>query len=383
MQPLSVGNLNIPPVTEPYDFTSSQFEEFMHTIEAIASNDRDKLVARLKNESLADARRYPFYMALGTASLILKAHSQAATLHNYLSSSRQTAKIYVIQPVYNEAERMSPRTADNPYGENALLYRAERLAALSQLYPTIHFHIIVVDDGCDGKGNPNAKSAVVAQRLLKQAPKTITAEVVELDNLIRDASTFDWIPGITTAQESRKGGSVIGGFAYARSLARMEVGSSIRHAFVDVDADLSIHPDQTILVAAPVIEGRVAAAIASRRVDGAVACIDTARDMRGKDFIRQWQSLLPVLATQVTDVNRGMKAFSLNAINTLIENVQDKTFTYQIESLHALAVQGLPIQEVPVSYIDSVALSTQTGDAPAQTYDDQLARIHNLSRRIQ
>lgn len=381
MQSLSVDNLNIPPVTEPYDFTSSEFDGFIHTIEAIGSNDRDKLVARLKDESLADATRYLFYMALGTANLILKARSQAAALNNYLNSRRQTAKIYVIQPVYNEAERMSPRTADNPYGENALLYRAERLAALSRLYPTIHFHIIVVDDGCDGKGNPDAKSAVVARRLLKQAPGGITTEVVELDNLIRDASAFDWNPGIATAQESRKGGSVIGGFAYARSLARMEVGSSICHAFVDVDADLSIHPDQTILVAAPVIEGRAAAAIASRRADGAVACIDATRDIRGKDFIRQWQSLLPVLAAQVTDVNRGMKAFSLNAINTLIENVQDKTFTYQIESLHTLAIQGLPIQEVPVSYVDSVALSTQTGDTPAQTYDDQLARIHSLSRR--
>ena len=149
---------------------------------------------------------------------------------------------------------------------------------------------------------------------------------------------------------------------------------------VDTDADLSIHPLQVLLLAEQIVLGGADAAVASRRTADAVALIDPARDTRGQAFIRSWQTVLPTLAQQVVDTNRGLKAYSAPSARIIVDKVKDPTFPYQIESLLSLALEGRRLPKW-ASDIDSVALSTQAGDSVAQTYDDQIERFRAIAER--
>ena len=372
--------MKIPAIHEPYDSTSHEFELYIESLKHLSEAELDMKVIAAKKLALKTNEHIADYIALGTAALILKSRRAGDAIENYLAAEDTQVTVFVIQPIFNEADRMSPRSESNPHGENALLYRVGRFVALHTANPRINFHLIVVDDGCDGGGDVERKSSHVAQRLLEQASGSgITTEVILLDDLIRDAGKYGWNPGIESAADSVKGGSIIGGFAYARSLSAKD--TSDEHIFVDIDADLSIHPDQTLLLIEAILIGSNDAAVASRRAEGAVAWIDHHRDLRGQEYIRAWQSLLPELAKYVVDINRGMKAFSSDVIDMIIDEVKERTFVYQVESLNLLAIHGRKIAEVPISYVDSVALSTQAGDTPVQSYDDQMERIRRLAGR--
>lgn len=372
--------MKIPKLVEPYDTSTDIFENFVAQTSRLTTEERAEKLYELRGRAEADPSVISKYVAHGVASLILEARQAAWAVQQRLEGNDEEAIVYVVQPVYNEAERMSPRTKENPHGENALLYRLERLAALHKLCPRLQFHLLVVDDGCDGAGVSSRKSGVVATGLMDDfAAPGVRTEVAYLEDIIHDPDKYGWNPRMKSPIDSIKGGSVIGGFAFCRWLSKR--GPVHRSIYVDIDADLSIHPDEIMLLLRKIICEEHVCAVASRRAEGAVAWIDHERDKRGQRYIDAWQSLLPALAKQVTDINRGMKVYADSVIDQIIEQVQERTFVYQVESLNVLAESGYKIAEVPVSYVDSVALSTQVGDEPAQAYDDQMRRISALARR--
>ena len=370
----SLSGLNIPVVREPYDLTTSGFQQLVSDLA-----DRPDVAADF------GPGRYPddTFIAVGTALKCLAADAAGTNVHRRLEQSDADLQLYVVQPAYHEAARMSPRTADNPYGEDAFGFRLARLESIKQRFPRISPHLILVDDGCDGAGNKENCSSTVARKLLEAYRQShpgsdVEVTIVELDTILQDQAQLDWHPGITSANQSRKGGAVLGGFALARSLHASKSGEAI---ILETDSDLSIHPDQMLLLVDAITSGACDAAIASRRRPDSVAIIEDTRNSRGQKFIAAWKELLPSLAQQVTDTNRGMKAYNEAAANVVIDQVREMTFAYQLESLLAVTHADMHICEVGVSYIDSVVLSDiQEADAAA-VYADLLERVRDLAVR--
>ncbi len=369
-------------LSEPYDYTKPDFDRLVEDAEDLTANELDRRLMQLQ-ESDVQA-----YLALGTAASVVASMEAARRIHERLVHQDTQLRLYVVEPVFREGRRLLPRSVDNPHGEDALRFKMERFEHISAQFPRIHFEILVVDDGCDGDGNPELISSVVARRLIAEYHRgrpgsRVRATVLLLNDLIAQAPQLDWGPRMKSAQDSRKGGSILAGFAYARWLSETDKSAAI-NMFVDCDADLSIHPDQTMLLAELVLSDKCAGAIASRRVAGAVSYVDPERDRRGQTYIRTWQALLPSLAAQVTDTNRGLKVYSRAAIEVILRQVEERTFPYQVECLLALVTKAhAQIAEVPVSYVDSVQLSTQRGTEPAQSYEDQLQRIRQMTVRYE
>ena len=93
---------------------------------------------------------------------------------------------------------------------------------------------MVVDDGCDGDGDPEQRSGVVAQRIIdawqEETSCVVTARVVHLADAIEGGSSS--LPsGITTTRDSAKGGSVLYAMAYATQDWPAPEGD--RHVVVD------------------------------------------------------------------------------------------------------------------------------------------------------
>ena len=368
---------------EPYDYTEPGFDRLVAELSERTAGRTDHRLRQLQQTDTGA------YLALGTAARVVASWQAAAHIQQYLDQQRAQLNLYVIQPVFREGRRLMPRSAENPYGENALVYKLSRFDRLSAQFPRIRFSVIVIDDGCDGGGDPDLVSSKVAHHLIagyRQANPDSCAnmEVLLLNNLIREAPALGWEARMESPAVSHKGGSVLAGFAYARHQADRLQGNSGKQfsLFVDYDADLSLHPDQVMLLAEKVLVGGHDGAVASRRHKEAISYIDPERDRRGQDYIQAWQVLLPILAAQVTDVNRGLKAYSQTAVNTILATVEERTFPFQIECLLAIVISlEARLAEVPVSYIDSVALSTQAGEEAAQAYEDQLGRIRQIARR--
>ena len=366
--------LEIPPVAEPWDITQPPFATFV----AVVAESYAEAAEALDQTSL----RPEAYIALGTALKCVDAARAGRRIQEHLDVAGQELSLNVVEPMYHEADRMSPRTAANPHGEDAFAFRLQTLDHIAAAHPSISTRLLVVDDGCSGGGDPARRSKNVATALYDQyresRPDSRTEVVItDLDTLVAESADLGWKPEFTDSSESRKGGSVVAGFAKVLQHADPDTLLLV----VDTDADLSIHPLQVLLLAEQIVRGGADAAVASRRTADAVALIDPARDTRGQAFIRSWQTVLPTLAQQVVDTNRGLKAYSAQSARIIVDKVKDPTFPYQIESLLSLALEGRRIAEVGVSYIDSVALSTQAGDSVAQTYDDQIERFRAIAER--
>ncbi|HTE21416.1 MAG TPA: hypothetical protein VK674_00055 [Candidatus Limnocylindria bacterium] len=323
-------------------------------------------------------------IAARTMLKIIKGKQDAAVLGEHLSVQGEKLTITLIQPMYHESTRISPRSMANPHGEDALRYKLDLLEDWHASHPGVEPRLLVVDDGCDGNGDQEQPSGVVAQRIIDawqaEAPRPIATHVIYLADAIEKSTPL--LPsGITSTRDSVKGGSVLYGMAYATQAWSTPEGN--RHILVDSDADLSVHPAQLPSLIRPIIEkeGTVMTA-ASRREKDSVRLIGESRDGRGIFFIDVWQQLLPTLAVCITDTNRGFKAVDANFVPTLLEKVTDRKFPYQIEVLLIGTREGTEaVRPVAVSYIDSEALSTQGGEDVVQTYLNQAQGLLAMARR--
>jgi hypothetical protein len=322
-------------------------------------------------------------LTLRTMVKIIKGWQDAAYISEHLRNNGQELTITLLQSLYREGERIRPRSRTNPFGENALVYKLNLLERLHSLYPNITARVLIVDDGCDGLGNELNKSGYVAQEIINtwniQKERTVKAQVIHLAEAIKCSSSL--VPrGLRSPLASIKGGAILYGLAYATQVWHVDTA---RHIIVDSDADLSIHPAQIASLVRPLIDNpQIVLAAGSRRELASVALIGKKRNSRGKLFIDSWRHLLPSLAPLISDTNRGFKAIDAGFVPTLLAKIEEHTFPYQIEMLLIAARAPMSqVHTVPIAYIDSEALSTQSSDALTQSYLTQIRAILAMARR--
>ncbi len=362
---------NAPAVAEAFDTTTPEFDTFVSGLQANLSNhgvmptDFDAQILQMypNGESQEGEARLKF-IALRTALKIAEGWRN-------LEEITTPVHITLVQALYHEEERIKSRSKENPHGEGSLDYKMDILQQMRSQNPNISFSVILVDDGCDrGSGK-------VAQDIIdNSAIKGVDAQVYFLEEGI-NSNDPELPSGITKGKDSVKGGAMLYGFAKAKHVKAPEGAA---HIIVDNDADLSIHPAQIPTLILPIIKGEALVAAGSRREPTSVKLIGEKRNKRGQLFINLWQSLLPNLASRITDTNRGFKAFHIDVIDDLLAEVEDRKFPYQIENLVVSLKHGYEVKAVPVSYIDSEALSTQEGNA-AQTYLNQVKNILDMAQR--
>lgn len=348
---------NAPSVDEAYDTATAKFHNYVSTVKQYLQRKRES--PRKLDESLRELGADT--TAARTAIKLIEGEMAAKRISQKIKQAGDSLTITLVQPMYHEGPRISPRTKANPHGENALTYKLDYALALQSQYPNIRLRLLMVDDGCDGNGEPAARSGSVAQSIIDNWQRAhpnsgVEAQVIFLDDaIVNHAETLP--KGIKSVDDSQKGGSVLYGLAFATQAWKTD---STHHLLLQSDADLSVHPGQIPTIALCVLENKVAVAAGSRREPESVSFIIGAQFNRGGKFFAEiWQRLLPTLARQsVKDITRGFVAIDQSFVPVLLENVQQRGFAYQIEVL-LLAAQARSIKVVPVAFIDSKVLSTR------------------------
>jgi hypothetical protein len=186
------------------------------------------------------------------------------------------------------------------------------------------------------------------------------------DFLVRKAAQLEWLFAgredltwdMIVVDDSRKGGSI--------ALRMWTAAETVRnnHVICFTDADLSTHLGQSGLLMGEILNGGFDTAIGSRREPHSVVIKQGVRNTRGKLFIYLWKRIIGILP-DVVDTQCGFKAFRAETIRTIVPNMLEKKFAFDIELLIKSRLRrDDSLTRVPIAWIDSEALSTTTEIQP-------------------
>ena len=276
---------------------------------------------------------------------------------------QESAHLSVVFAVYKEHARIL-RPGEHEHGEDFLRRKLGQLEWLFERTPQHSWDLTVVDDGCpEGSG-------ALAQAILDETPN-VEARVLYLAEGIADGLSI--AAGLTTTDDSRKGGSIRYGMWESAGQNRPN------HVILFTDADLSTHMGQAGLLLDPILREGRHVAIGSRRHPASVVLKEGTRNNRGKLFIYLWKRLIPQLRG-ITDTQCGFKAFRADSMRTWIEDVTENGFAFDIEFLlRAERTAPGTICTAPVAWIDSDAASTTTD---LQPYLPMLRSVARFYREI-
>lgn len=284
------------------------------------------------------------------ANILLLLALKMARSKRKVGEIKISLKVSVVFSMYKEHNRIKPG-AEHPHGEDFLRRKVAQLKWLFGEYENFDWELIVVDDGCPESCGKIAQQIVDEEQLESQVKVLYMQEAID--------QQLPTVVGMTSTNESQKGGGIAYGMWYASQQKSHE-----DHVIVFTDADLSTHLGQVGLLVEPLINQEKLVAIGSRREAKSVVIKQGARNNRGKLFIYLWKRLLPEL-NEIIDTQCGFKAFRGELVSLIVQGLIEKKFAFDIELLlkSELLAPG-KISKVAIAWIDSEAASTTTDIQP-------------------
>jgi hypothetical protein len=196
--------------------------------------------------------------------------------------------------------------------------------------------------------------------------------------------------GMTSTDQSRKGGSILAGLATAVRAATSKANGAGRQVVCYTDADLSANLAQLGSLAAPVLAGEgVVGALGQRygmdgavlvRADGPSVEPDSTGNKPDKliilfrHFVRAM--LMPALA-HVLDTQAGFKAFDAAALGPVLGDMTSFNETFDVELLVRLAQRHGPAALVvePIVFTEDFAATNFPSVDPGPRH---LAMVHQV-----
>ncbi|MCF6184331.1 MAG: hypothetical protein L3J56_06840 [Bacteroidales bacterium] len=331
------------------EFQSSEIEQLAEELFLTAASSEE-----LKNLEKETAKKKK------THSILVYSAIKIALSKKNLSEINKIVHFTIVFAVYKENIRILTKK-EHPNGEDFLIRKIKQLENLVGKFPNISWDMLVVDDGCP------ENSGKIAEKVLKERYSENNVKVLYLQDAIDN--NLKIAKGLTSADDSRKGGAVEYGMWYA---AERNIKN---HIIIYTDADLSTHLGQIGLLAEPLINEGKFAAVASRREDLSVVIKKGTRDKRGKLFIYLWKRMIRRL-NYITDTQCGFKAFRADVVKKIILNNFEKKFAFDIELLIKTdMLERESIAKVAIVWIDSEAELTTTD---LQPYIEMLKAIADM-----
>ncbi|MDP6908299.1 MAG: hypothetical protein QF371_02280 [Flavobacteriales bacterium] len=280
-----------------------------------------------------------------------------------VESISEPTTVSIVFAVYKEHNRIRTKE-EHPHGEDFLVRKSSQLNWLFQ-GSNVSWNMIVVDDGCP------ERSGQIAQEIIEKNDLSDHVNVLFLQDAIDQKLPV--VRGLSTPDDSRKGGSITYGMWHAARKCNFN-----NHVIVYTDADLSTHLGQLGLMLHPIINKGKNVAIGSRRESDSVVMKSSSRNDRGKLFIYLWKRLVPEL-DYIIDTQCGFKAFKCETVNNIIDDLIERKFAFDIELLlKSELLKEHSIDKVGIAWIDSEAASTTTD---LQPYHSMLQAIAAMYRK--
>ncbi|MBW2072969.1 MAG: hypothetical protein JRI89_17205, partial [Deltaproteobacteria bacterium] len=261
--------------------------------------------------------------------------------------------VSVVLAMYNEHNRILPKSDDNPSGEDFVRRKVKQMEWLLQDSPA-SFALILVDDGCP------KQSGKIAQQIIESEGYR-NVKLLHLEDAIK--CQLPIVSGIKTTSDSRKGGSIQYGMWQA--LQDYTEGDN-QHVVVFTDADMAAPLNEIGLLLGK-LDDKTMVAIGSRYDAGSVCRGPWGKNGKVQgltDFDRLMVGLRSFLFSKlfpqtghITDTQCGLKCFKAELLRTILPKTQVRTFSFDIELLLLAAAAGSVIASVPIYWHDSLAES--------------------------
>ena len=354
------------------------------TIDMLSKNLPDKIDLTNSNqdnlffEAATDLLdKYPDTFALQNLDRWMTSNPEKYKNAMLLVSKQALSKMYVNQidyplhvslviAMYNEHNRIRPKSNDNPNGEDFVRRKMKQMEWLLKDSP-LNFNMILVDDGCPKQSGEKAQEIIE-----KEGYKNV--KVLYLDDGIKRQSVV--IKGLKSTSDSRKGGSIQ--FGMWQAVENYSEGDK-PHIVVFTDADMSA-PVNEIGLLLRKQDDKTMLTIASRYDAGGIY-----RGPRGKngevqglaEFDRRMVGLRGLVFSKlfpqtgkITDTQCGLKAFNAKLLRQILLKTKVRTFSFDIELLVLAASTDTAIAFAPIYWHDSFAESSFWGSAAEKTNYD-------------
>ena len=354
------------------------------TIDMLSKNLPDKIDLTNSNqdnlffEAATDLLdKYPDTFALQNLDRWMTSNPEKYKNAMLLVSKQALSKMYVNQidyplhvslviAMYNEHNRIRPKSNDNPNGEDFVRRKMKQMEWLLKDSP-LNFNMILVDDGCPKQSGEKAQEIIE-----KEGYKNV--KVLYLDDGIKRQSVV--IKGLKSTSDSRKGGSIQ--FGMWQAVENYSEGDK-PHIVVFTDADMSA-PVNEIGLLLRKQDDKTMLTIASRYDAGGIY-----RGPRGKngevqglaEFDRRMVGLRGLVFSKlfpqtgkITDTQCGLKAFNAKLLRQILLKTKVRTFSFDIELLVLAASTDTAIAFAPIYWHHSSAESSFWGSAAEKTNYD-------------
>lgn len=273
-----------------------------------------------------------------------------------MGADRRSAEVAVIYAMWGEHNRLHPRSDDNPTGEDALRVKLDQLDWLLA-DSNVTWRLIPVDDGCPHD------SGTIAEQMAATHPLGHRVQVLRLAQSLPAADGP--LSGLGSADDSRKGGSLVLGAATA-----LAEGAD---AVVFTDADNSVDLGQLGLLLGPWAAGNPVV-LGDRKSGGAVLVKQEDRWGPGIVVLRHLQRMVgnTIFSRNILDTQAAFKLYDRAAAETILAGASVYDFSVDTDWILGAIAAEFDIAKVPFAFIDSFAESASIVQGPMTTWESLL-----------
>jgi hypothetical protein len=289
--------------------------------------------------------------------LELRVAMHLAASKRYIEASKATKKIAVIYAMWGEHNRIKPKSADNPNGEDSLRTKINQLTWLFS-NSQIEWTLYLVDDGC-----PHGSGKIAGEIVAGHADKN-KIKVLFLDEAV--PTSTGPLKNLASTDDSRKGGAIIYG-----AMKALEDGSE---AIIYTDADNSVHLGQIGLLLEHFIKHDFKVVLGNRKDPSAVLVKQENRWGVGIKLLRHTQRMVgeAIFSLGILDSQAAFKLYEAKLLKKIIARPSVYDFSFDSDWIAASIVEGEHFAKVPFAFIDSFAESASIVQGPMTTWETLL-----------
>ncbi len=292
--------------------------------------------------------------------------AKLAASRRAMASVTDPLQIGVVFAMWGEHNRLRPRAADNPTGEDALRFKLDQLDWASRGTP-VTWRLYAIDDG-----DP-ADSGALAAEIAASHPLGDRVTVGWLDQALPAADGP--LAGLASSDDSHKGGAIV----YGSSLA-LDDGAD---AVVYTDADNSVHLGQLGLLLEPLVSDGRRVVLGNRKHPDAVLVKQEDRWGIGIALLRHMQRMVgqAIFSQGIRDTQAAFKLYEGTLLAEIIADPTVFDFSFDTDWILAAIARDEPFATVPFAFIDSAAESASIAQGPMTTWETLLLGLRDAVRK--
>jgi hypothetical protein len=303
-----------------------------------------------------------------TAPLEFKIAAKLMQSRAFLLANERPLKIGVVFAMWGEQNRLRPKSAANPHGEDSLRTKIRQLN-WATAETNVAWALYPVDDGC-----PYGSGRLAQEIAAEFAP----------DNTIHPLFLADHLPAATgplrqlaSADDSRKAGAII--------LGCIQAIADGAEAVIYTDADNSVHLGQIGLLLRPYLQDGRRVVLGNRRHPDSVLVKDAARWGIGIKNLRHMQRMIgeAIFSRDILDTQAAFKLYESSLLEEIIAAPTVFDFSFDTDWIAAFIARDQPFAQIPFAFLDSAAESATAKQQPMTTWETLLLGLLKAMRRYE